>query len=65
MPSRKRKSDQDEIAQTLRAARAFVGDNEAATDEEAKVAAELRATLPRPTADEIAALARKLAQSKR
>ena len=64
MPSRPRKTESEEIARTLEAARLFVGHEEPVSDEEARVIEEIRRELPRPTEAELKALGAKLAKAK-
>lgn len=56
----------DDVANTLRAARVFAGEdtdgNQPVSDEEVEVAAEHRAQLSRPTVAEIAEIARKISK---
>lgn len=62
MPRRK-SSDHEEIAATLRAARRFVQEAEAPmTSEEVEVIMEVRQELPRPEEADLTALAREIAK---
>jgi hypothetical protein len=61
MPRRKQ-TEHDEIAATLRAARLFVGDSEPESEEEAAVIEETRRELPRADMATLVAHARKLAR---
>jgi hypothetical protein len=63
MSTRKGKTKEDEVAETLRAARLFVGETDGEISaEEARVIEELRTELPRPSKADLTALAKKLAK---